>query len=188
MGKVFPGIADAVLKAHDTTRERCPACEKPAQVLYPASGELIGCGERDGQTCHEVCAACLKAGRVEHVSEWRTDDIIRAYVQTQVKPAARRRKVEAALKAELRSTPRFARFAQGDDWPLCCERVTEFRGSPRSLRALIRLSRSATYWEQRVVAPCPYDFETDGEPESLREVSIFKCAQCATEHWVFQFT
>jgi uncharacterized protein CbrC (UPF0167 family) len=190
MGKVFRYIADAALKSEKGYQRTCQVCEARGVDVFNAHGNVLLPTGKEGEDCYVACAACLRGGRVIHIGEWETDKLIKAYVRKYLpkSPAVKRKKLEETLRAALRRTPRVPSFAQGDDWPMCCGDLTEFTGSPRSLRELIRLSRSAVYWEQRARDDHDYDFEEDGQPESWSDVSVFRCLHCDKRYWVFQFT
>jgi uncharacterized protein CbrC (UPF0167 family) len=190
MGRVFRYIADAALKPLTGHGRTCQVCDARGVDVYNAHGNILLPGGKEGEDCYAACAACLRAGRVIHIGESETDRSIRAYVRKYLRDgsAAKRKRLEDTLRDALRRTPRIPLFVQGDDWPLCCGDLTEFTGSPRGLRALIRLSKSAVYWEKRPLEDHDYDFEEDGPPEDWSDVSAFRCLHCDKQYWVFQFT
>lgn len=215
MGRVFPYIADRALvpASEETYHGTCQYCGTTGVDVYEAHGYLlpptqavrqtgrgrpVSRGERsqpsaDGESRYAACKACLLAGRVAHIGEWSTDEVIAGYVTEYLKgrPAVERRKLEASLRGALRRTPRVPLFLQYDDWPLCCGDLTEFTGSPKNWPAMRRLRKAGRYWERGVSSF--YDGFGGTErirccTESPREVSRFRCLACGTIYWTFQFT
>ena len=177
MGATFELIADSALQAEDPhDYPECHVCGTAGVPVYPCQGSLIGEGGPldPSQDVYVACEACLKQGRVAHLGERRTDALIGRYAAD-----------PAAAKALLRRTPRIPFQMQGTDWPLCCGELAEFVGSPSSEEALIEAQAQGAFWNLGP-ASTDYDAREDGPPESLREVSLFRCRACETLFWVFQ--
>ncbi len=70
---------------------------------------------------------------------------------------------------------------------MCCGQWGEFIGSPKTFDELIVLQKISQYWHYGP-ALSGRNFAQDGEPESLWEISQFRCAQCARYYYIDQFT
>lgn len=190
MGSVFRYIADSALTPEDASYyTKCHVCDKPQVPVFSAQGEVV----REDGTVDDLiavaCEPCLKTGKIIHISEWKTDLVIRAYLRryfTDKGPAFIERRSQELFLA-LRKTPRVPMFMKGDDWPLCCGDLTEFKGSPKDVNELPNVDGPMIYWSEGVKEPVA-DFKSDGPPESLYEVSFFECLSCDKRYWIFQFT
>lgn len=180
MGGIFRLISDDALEVEDARYyTECQVCRKLEVPLYRCQGYLA---REDGtpdpfQDVYVACEDCLRHGRVVHIDEYRTDPLIERF--------ARDPQTE---KQSLRMTPRIPLQTQGTDWPLCCGVLTEFVGSPCSVEDLFRVQDDGTPWDLGPVESPYYDVRRDGPPESLREVSCFRCFVCGRLHWTFQPT
>jgi len=164
-------------------------CHKPQVPVFSAQGKVV----RDDGTVDDdiavACEPCLKTGRIIHVSERKTDAIIRRYLCgyfTDKGPAFVEQKAQELFLA-LRKTPRVPMFMQGDDWPLCCGDLTEYKGNPKEFDELPSVNGPRIYWEEGI-KEFGAGFESDGPPESLSEISFFECLSCDKQYWIFQFT
>jgi hypothetical protein len=189
MGTVFRHIADEVLRPKKGYRRTCQVCARTGVDVYPASGNIALPDGSEGADCAVACAECLLGGRVEPTCAFQVDEVIRSYLDRQFKDHTGlfRLRRAAELAAAYRQTPDIPLFLQNNDWPLCCGDLTEFFGSPRNKRELIRLSRTAVYWKKKV-RENDVDFADTGPPESYDEVSMFRCPSCAKVYWTWQFT
>src|SRR5437868_886225 len=109
MGKLFRYIADAALVAEDPAAyPQCHVCERTGVPVFPASGDatLPDGSEVDG--IYVACSDCLRAGKVKHISEWYSDEVIHRYVEGFFagSPTEVRQQHEHQLRAALRQTPR----------------------------------------------------------------------------------
>lgn len=180
MGTIFPLIADDALQAaSDEYYTECQVCSTPGVPVYPCQGNLACLdGTADAsQDVYVACQQCLQAGRVVHIDEYRTDPIVEQF--------AKNPEVEKTL---LRRTPRIPFQINGTDWPLCCGKLAEFVASPSSLEELVEMQARGVPWDLGPVAPPWYDARQDGPPESLREVSLFRCVVCGCLYWTFQYS
>ena len=187
MGSHFELIADDALVPLDDHYTECQVCRTTGVPLYPAQGSLVN---EDGsidesRDAYAVCETCLKKGRIAHTSEWQTDSVIERFASDPV-----------AAKALLRTTPRIPVMLQSQDWPLCCGQLTEFTGVPTEDEGLTELLRPLTPWcgepiDQETLAAKPWlvrNFEEDGPPESLHEISLFVCRSCGKGYFTDQYT
>jgi uncharacterized protein CbrC (UPF0167 family) len=179
MGSIFPLIADDALRVEDAEYYiQCHVCSTEGVPLYHADGCVIDdSGEADEDNeVYAVCERCIKAGRVEHASEYVTDEVLEKHAEN-----------PDTAKALLRATPRIPLFLQDDDWAICCGQLAEFVGIPTSLDDLIELEETAQPWNH---GPTSYqrDFANTGPPESFREISVFCCVKCQKRLYVDQFT
>lgn len=180
MGTIFPLIEDSALRAEDADYyTECQVCSKRAVSVYPCQGYLVAAnGEPDKiEDRYVACAPCLKLGRVAHIDEHDTDPVLDAHA-----------KRPAEAKMQLRSTPRVPCFVQGTDWPLCCGELTIFIGSPNTLQELIAAQTEGSEWRRGEVRQSKHSYQAAiyGPPESLRNVSLFRCERCNRLLWVFQ--
>jgi hypothetical protein len=186
MGNRFELIADDALVPLDDY-EKCQVCFRTGVPLYEAQGRIVN---QDGSVdeskdVYAVCESCLKTGRVAHTSEWQTDRVIERFASD-----------PQAAKALLRRTPRIPLMLQQADWPLCCGQLTEFTGVPKEDEGLANLLSPLIPWingpiDQETVKEKPWlvrDFEQDGPPESLDEISIFVCRSCGKGYFTDQYT
>jgi hypothetical protein len=193
MGTVFRYIADEALRPAEAAFKRtCQVCGQKGVDVYRADGNV---GLPDGRVAGGVgvavaCADCLRGGRVEKTCAFDVDEVIHRYLEKLYRRDRTclfilRRLVE--LAAAYRQTPDGPLFLQHNDWPLCCGDLTEFTGSPKNKKELVRLTKTGVYWEGQV-KKSRVDFEETGPPESYTEVSIFRCLACQKVYWTWQFT
>jgi hypothetical protein len=191
MGTIFRYIADAALEPAEADFNRtCQVCARTGVDIYRADGHIALSDGREGDGVAVACADCLHAGRVEKTCSFDVDEVIQRYLSTfhrrdRTNLFRLRRLVE--LAAAYRQMPTGPLFMQSQDWPLCCGDLTEFTGSPRNKKELVRLSKSAIYWQGQVKKQGE-DFEDSGPPESYNEVSSFQCLACQKVYWTWQFT
>lgn len=178
MGVCFPLIADDALRSEDADYyTECQVCSTPRVSVYSCHGYLArpdGTPDKS-QDRYVACEACLKLGRICHIDEYRTDPLIERFASD-----------AGTEKALLRKTPRIPFQMQGTDWPLCCGKLTEFVGSPSSFEELVKMQAGGTPWDLGPVSTPYYDAIQDGTPESLKEVSNFRCSMCGGLYWTFQ--
>jgi hypothetical protein len=182
---------DSALKPAEAVFKRtCQVCARKGVDVYRADGHIAHPDGREGEGVAVACADCLRGGRVEKTCSFEVDEVIRQYLdkfhrRDRTHLFRLRRLVE--LAAAYRQTPDGPLFLQNQDWPLCCGDLTEFTGSPKNKKELVRLTKSGIYWEGQVKKN-RVDFEESGPPEFYGEVSIFQCLACQKVYWTWQFT
>lgn len=190
MGKLFRYIADEAIKPPDRRPKRdCHACEKEGTDVYDIQGNVAKRNGTEGAEVYSACVRCIQTGRVEPATAFEVDEVIRKYLATHYKDRTHLFRLQRLLElaTAYRRTPNVPLFLQHQDWPLCCGDLTEFTGSPKTKKELVKLSTTATYWQGEVMK-CFVNFEETGAPESLREVSRFRCLTCPKVYWTWQFT
>lgn len=187
MRQVFRHVADAALQPSDLGA--CQLCGRADVPSYDYQGEIIHPdAAADPQLARDepevccLCADCLHSGHV------RGDDD--AAAQLTIAQAALRRIQTRPAKpcgTAFISCPKRRCFCRAVDWPICCGDWCEFTSSPRHLAELLAAQRSHRYW-QTGLGQLARDFAQDGLPESLREVSLFRCLGCGQGMYTDQFS
>lgn len=180
MGAIFELIADRALQTEDPADyPDCQACGAIAPV-YVCQGSVV---PKPGESAaardvYVACADCIRAGRVEQD------------VQHQIEAGARRHAARPdEAFALLQRTPPLPHFIQEFDWPYCCGGPAELTGDPTPEEAA-ELDRSGRYWQRGPRSP-----STPASDVVSRErlavfggVSAFRCRDCGTAWWTFQFS
>lgn len=180
MGQRFRHIADSALEPCEGTV--CHHCERDDRPIFEYSGRIVdpklaadpALAEEEPEVS-ELCADCILGGNVVR----DMDDRLRALVD---KLSDSRR-----LWREFQQLPEIPLFLQGFDWPLCCGDWCELVGCADNHRSLVERHEQSRAWDR---GPTSYrrDFRSDGAPESLREISFFRCHHCRRETHIDQFT
>lgn len=179
MGTVFQHVADHALVSIEAAACQCCAHEDTpvygyfGTIIRPelAADPALAVSE---PTVYEVCADCIHAGLVD-----------KADLTTALRTIATHAADPAAARHALMYLPDIPLFLQGFDWPMCCGNWCEFTGVPASDDALPGLQASHRAWP---ADSHPRDFARDGGPESLCEISMFRCQTCGQGHYTDQFT
>lgn len=158
----------------------CPICKKQG-LLYPCNGFLTSPGgmcddENPESEISEACADCIDAEKVARIEEYEFVDYLKG-----------RYKDGVHFRDGLRRTPQLPLLMQREDWAFCCNDLCEFVGSPATYEELLVIVGSCHYWD-RIRENRPRDFRRDGPPESLNEISAFRCLHCPKRFWIDQFT
>lgn len=169
MGKLFRYIADNALQPY--TYSNCWVCDRENVTAYEYYGSWLR-GESVKEKIDAVCADCLRRNRFKWTNESELPQIIRESNE---------------LLSKLRQTPQIPMMVQYNDWAVCCDDLCEFIGSPASEKDLLEISETAIYWEKDVGSQ-GRNFTKFGLPESLDEISLFKCLVCQQRYWIDQFT
>ena len=180
MGSVFKHVDDTALR--ECGGEECHLCGRSDVPIYGYFGEIVdpsmtepdaapGANEVD-----ELCADCINSGRVRRRFTWEAEKIITGFAKD----------AEFAW-AEFHKLPDAPLFLQGFDWPMCCGVWSDFTGSPETEAELPRVRQTHAPW---ALGPTDFarDFERDGPPESLDEISLFTCKTCGKGYFIDQFT
>lgn len=168
MGKLFTYIADNALRPYEYSN--CWVCNREAITAYEYHGSLLQ-GESIEEEIDAVCADCLPRNCFKWINESELPQIIRESNE---------------LLNKLRQTPQIPMMVSSNDWAVCCDDLCEFIGSPDS-EELLEISKAAIYWEKGV-GKQGRNFTKFGLPESLEEISLFKCLVCQQRYWIDQFT
>ncbi len=184
MGSKFDLIADNALKTVSDAGE-CSFCGARDVPIYNIEGFDIEPGqyifekfpEEEGVYEMEyACEDCIKSGRIKLFSENDFEDVVKKYC----------REPEASV-LKLRKTPSIPFCIQGDDWAVCCGELCEFTGIPQSYKESIALVDTHQFWSRGPQNwKTFWSFEFTLEPESLREVSTFRCSHCGKEWFIWQ--
>lgn len=182
MGSVFTFVADEALRPADA--DACHHCGGSNQPIYDYFGEIIDPEQaadpqlaRDHPDVSWLCAPCINGGNVRRTDTWSVEDTIPRFAEN----------AEAAW-ADFNRLPNIPLFLQGKlDWPMCCGTWCEFTGSPENLDELITVQKTHQYWAGGP-ASARRDFATQGEPELLEEISLFRCTRCSQRFYTDQFT
>jgi hypothetical protein len=190
MGTLFKYISDEVIA--NVEQGECPSCGKSGQLFpidaTPNQNEWDVYGDR----VEELCAECLRSIPLRKLAcrpqERQLQEMInRHFPKGTLIPEMRLGKF-IGICDELRRTPQMPLFLQGEDWPFCCGDLTEYVGVPSSYEESIRIGKDFKMWDHGFR---PYE-ELFGdmklEPESLREVCIFRCQKCGELMFTWQAT
>ncbi|QDV81882.1 hypothetical protein TBK1r_08040 [Stieleria magnilauensis] len=159
----------------------CHHCERQNVPIFTYFGHIVDAKlaknpqlAEDEPDIDELCADCILSGNVrKHLIDEITATINRfAYDKT------------AATEAYHRF-PDIPLFMQYRDWPICCGDWCEFMGCPSAYEESKRIPNIHAYWER---GPVAWKSEFDLMPESLREVSLFRCQECWRMWFTWQFT
>lgn len=181
MGSVFRHVADAAM--YRCGGEQCHHCARTDRPIYLYSGEIVDPAlahdpelAADEPEVDELCADCVRGGNVRK-SE---------YSLNQVAPTIARFAADRARAIEeYHQIPDIPLFLQGEDWPMCCGEWCEFVGVPLSYDESPGVPLSHSYWER---GPTAWRFTDELRPESLREISLFRCHCCARLWFTWQMT
>lgn len=182
MGSTFKYISDAALREEDRSYfTECQACGKKGVPVFKANGFLLkadGTYDDDDPDAevYVACSDCILNGRIARFGEWEMDDFLNDNYENWQE-----------LRHALRRTPQIPLMMQRDDWVICCGDLCEFIGVPQDVKDLIRFTSTATFWD-RGSSDFARNFQNDGPPESLREISEFQCLHCRRMYWTDQFT
>jgi len=181
MGSVFIHVADAALCASGD--DPCQHCDRPDVPVYSYFGEIIDPERandpelaRQEPTVHELCADCILGGNIRR----DVDD----HILKMIEQFASDR--DQAL-VEFQQLPEIPMFLQSMDWPICCGRWCEFVGAAASFEELVQRQALANGWHHGPTLSRRL-FAEDGPPESLDEISFFRCHTCGKQYEIDQFT
>lgn len=183
MGTVFTYVADHALSPVEYADWQCHCCARSGLPIFDYMGTIISPERaadpalaREHPDVDALCADCINSDAVEH---WSDSSIASLIARFSTDP-------QVTWK-EFHKLPDMPGFAQRFDWPICCGIWCEFIGHPESLAVLIALQRTQQYWKNGP-ADGARDFSNEGEPESLCEISSFRCVSCENKYYVDQFT
>jgi hypothetical protein len=181
MGTTFRYIADAALRGMD--EGECHHCGRTVSPLFYYSGVIVDPNlssdpdlAREEPRVDEACGPCILSGNL------RKDAYIVGIATRQLRQFGA--DVPSMLEG-LHRTPEVPLFLQGFDWPVCCGEWCEFTGTPQSYEESVQVPPTRTLWRY---GPATWDYGFDLEPESLREVSLFRCLRCPNLYFVWQCT
>ena len=179
MGKTFCYIADDAMFPCDG--EECHLCETEESPLYLYFGEIIHPEHaanpqlaREEPEISELCAECILSGHVRRNADVRIQKTINRFAKDK----------QAAWEAFHR-TPDIPLFLQYTDWPMCCGDWCEFVGVPSSYDESKVVPDNYHYWED---SPKAWKSDFELMPETLREISLFRCLDCEEKLFTWQFT
>jgi hypothetical protein len=181
MGTIFKHVDDNALRT--CGGDKCQFCERNDVPVYSYPGRIINpslAANPDLAKAYpevdELCAQCINSGNVH-----------RRYLSNAEKIIKRFARDESQAWVEFHQLPDVPLFLQGFDWPMCCGRWADFTGSPETMADLIELDQRRVAWEGGPIEK-GRDFKRDGPPESLNEISLFRCWTCGRGYYVDQFT
>lgn len=183
MGTVFTYVADNALKPALCAGSHCHFCARSDVAIFDYMGTIISperaadpAQAREYPEVEVLCVDCINSDAIEKWSDKSIESLISRFATDQ----------QAAWK-EFHKLPDMPGFAQYFDWPICCGMWCEFIGHPESLAELIEVQGSHVYWHNGSASGAR-DFANEGEPESLWEISRFRCLSCEKKYYVDQFT
>jgi uncharacterized protein CbrC (UPF0167 family) len=145
------------------------------RIVDPSLAKNSALATEEPEVC-ELCSACILGGNVR-----KSDYQIREMMPIVTTLAADR----ARAIEEYHRIPEIPLFLQRDDWPMCCGEWCEFVGVPSSYEESRQVPGRYRYWER---GPRGWRSEYELLPESLREISLFRCIVCGGEWFTWQFT
>lgn len=179
MGTTFRFIhEDAMFPCGGTV---CHFCESDESPIYNYNGVILNPDQaanpdlaKGAPEISELCAKCILGENVEKDIAPRIQKTINRFANDK----------QASLQ-EFHRTPDIPLFFHYQDWPMCCGQWCEFVGVPTSYEESKGVPQSWNYWEHE-----PRAWEADYElmPESLREISLFRCISCERPHFTWQCT
>ena len=179
MGSLFTYIDDSALFPCGGTQ--CHHCETDSTPIFHFDGEIIAPDlaanpqlARDEPEVSELCSNCILGGNVRKDINPETQKTINRFAND----------TDAALAAFGR-TPNIPLFLQYTDWPMCCGDWAEYIGYPQTDDESELVPQNFHYWERE---PREWKSEYRLRPESVREVSLFRCASCDRQLFTWQFT
>ncbi len=189
MGKLFELIADHALKKLDEDDDECHVCGKTHIDLYPYQGKLTFENGKVDDDIYAACAGCLLTKALSHNCDFEYIKTIDKYLATSNLNTEQQQIRKIQLIEKYQKTPDIPLFMQYQDRPLCCNDITEFSGHPVNKEELYKMTENTIYWEKEIKEKSElYDFRKVGNPESLNDVSSFKCLHCNRQFFTFQFT
>ena len=217
MGHLFKYIADTIVANTAIADTSCPGCQESVPVFpIEASPEQEEWDDSEG--VEELCAKCLRSiplrkletrDQEMKIQQWinqhypkgtlRGDERLSKFVgicdefrrtasATNFVARHLRRISSHGICDEFRRTPTFPLFLQGEDWPFCCGDFAEFQGTPKTYEESIRIGREWALWDRKFTTYEDLFGDMTLEPESLREVSLFRCPRCEKEIYTWQCT
>ena len=169
MGRTFRFIHDDSMfpcggtVCHFCESDKTPVYTYNGVIVHPdrAANPVLARGEPE---VSELCADCILSDHVRKDIENRIQKTINRFANDK----------SAALDAFHR-TPDIPLFLQYQDWPMCCGEWCEFVGVPSSYDESKVVPDEHRFWEHE-----SRDWQADYNlmPESLREISLFKCLNC----------
>ncbi len=171
MGSVFRQVADVAM--YPCGGEQCHHCERTGVPVYRYWGEIL-----DPALAHDPV---LAAEEPEVHNVRKSNYRVGLVTPTVARFAADR---ERAM-VEYHQLPDIPLFLQREDWPMCCGEWCEFVGVPGSYEESSGVPASHSYWER---GPAAWRFTDQLLPESLREVSLFRCVRCNQPWFTWQMT
>jgi hypothetical protein len=181
MGTTFRYIADAAFRQMDSGQ--CHHCGRTASPLFYYSGTIVdpdlssdpALAREEPDVC-EACGPCIVGGNL-----CKNDHVIGIATRLLRRFGA---DIPSMLDA-LNRTPKSPLFLQDFDWPVCCGEWCEFTGYPRTYEESVQVPSTRTLWRR---GPAEWDYGFDLQPETLDEVSLFRCLHCSRPYFVWQCT
>ncbi|MFO0799099.1 MAG: hypothetical protein U0804_16650 [Gemmataceae bacterium] len=178
---MFLHVADGAM--YPCGGDSCHHCERSDVPVYGFDGEIVNPDlaknpalAADEPQVSELCASCILGGNVRK-SAYRIREITPIVTRWAADPV---RAIE-----EYHRTPDIPLLMQRYDWPMCCGGWCEFVGTPDTRDVSRQVPHGFRYWER---GPVEWHFRYELLPESLREVSLFRCALCGGGWFVWQPT
>jgi len=181
MGSTFKYIEDGAMFPCGGTR--CHHCERDDIPIYNFRGKIVN-PERaknpqlatDEPEVSELCADCILSGNIRKGD----DEISRIHAIAKVRSPD----LEIAIE-NYHAIPHIPLMMQDADWPMCCDDWCEFTGIPQDYDASALVPSNHQYWDH---GPAKWGFDFELRPESLREVSAFRCLECDQMYFIWQPT
>lgn len=181
MGSTFRYVADQALFA--CGGDECHHCGRKDVPIYSYTGTIVDPTRaadpdlaREEPEVSELCADCILGGNVR-----KYDSAVREIMRTVNAFAADPRQ---ALE-EYHRTPDIPLFLQREDWPMCCGQWCEFTGVPKDYEDSRQVPARHSFWDR---GPREWTYGDGLMPESLREVSLFRCLICPQLWFTWQCT
>lgn len=189
MGQIFELIADNALNTLDSYNNECHVCNKTDINLYEYQGKLLPENGEIDDDIYAVCTDCILTKKLTHTCDFEYIATIDKYLAAKNLAQNELKSIRTLLIKKYQETPNIPRFIQYEDRPLCCNNITEFVGHPNNEKDLYEMNENVIYWEKKIKEKSSlYDFRKLGNPESFRDVALFKCSQCDEKYFTFQFT
>jgi uncharacterized protein CbrC (UPF0167 family) len=181
LGVTFRHISDDALVPSDLGE--CQCCERTDAPSFDYVGEIpnpslaanpeLASSEPE---IHAACAKCINSGLVQK-TEYELSTVSN---QIGAISADNSNAIE-----QYHRIPNIPLMMQRQDWPTCCNEWCEFTGNPLDIAQSIGVPAIYQYWDGQPKEP-HWDFEL--QPESLREVCLFRCLACGKLFFIWQPT
>lgn len=161
----------------------CQHCERDGVPAYDYTGRIVDPElaanvelAREDDAIFAACADCIHGGNVRK----------RPYELERMRPIANRFAPDAnAALDSYHLIPHIPLMMQSEDWPMCCNDWCEFTGNPPDLNVSVRVPVENEFWDR---GPSEFDSGFELQPESLREICLFRCLTCSKTYFIWQPT
>ncbi|MGB7324150.1 MAG: CbrC family protein [Rubripirellula sp.] len=183
MGKLFKYINDNCLIQSE--EGDCHYCKRPNVPSFDYNGVILNAEHaanpdlaRSDPDIFAACADCIDSGNIAK-HNYELNEIRRCF-----RHLSGHVDVESAVE-RYNLIPHIPLMLQNDDWPFCCDEWCEFHGNPSTESNIKSLLEEHEDWD---FGPSDFQYADSLTPESLREISLFRCFDCGKSYFIWQST